>query len=149
MEKLIKTIATVLGIGYIPIAQGTFASLAALGIYIIIHNNITLYVLVTSIFIIAGFPVSGRAEAMFNKKDSRKIVIDDFSGMLLALLFIPFRTPYIIIVFVLYRFFDIVKLYPINRLERLPAGWGIMLDDIAAGLYANIILQIIARTITC
>ena len=146
MKKLINTIATFFGIGYIPVAQGTVASLAGLGIYLLTYYNITLYVITTSICIIAGFLVCGRAEAYFGKKDPGEIVIDEVAGMLVAYLFIPFRTPYIIVGFILYRLLDITKIYPISKLENLPRATGIMADDLAAGILTNIALQVIIYT---
>ena len=160
MNKLIRGIATVFGIGYIPYAQGTLASLVGLGLYLLIYHCREwldmsygswqlFYMSITGFVIITGFLVSGRAERIFGKKDSQHIVIDEVSGMLLALLFIPFNVFYIGAGFALYRLFDIIKIYPLNRLERLPAGWGIMLDDLAAGLYVTIILQVITRMLIC
>ena len=149
MKRLTKIIATVFGIGYFPIAQGTLAGLAGVGLYLLIRNNTFIYLAVLSIILIVGFIVSGKAERIFAEKDSRKIVIDDFSGILIAYLFIPFVTHYIIIGFLIYRMLDIIKLYPINKLEKLPSGWGIMLDDIVAGLYTNLILQVIAKIALC
>jgi len=159
MTKLIKTIATVFGIGYLPLAPGTFAALAGLILYIFSHNYefiynvetqnfVSLHYYITTAFILAiGFLVSGRAERIFGQKDSRNIVIDDFAGVFIVYLFIPFKLPYILTGFILYRFFDIIKIYPIKKIESLPGGWGIMLDDIAAGIYANVVLQIISRIV--
>jgi len=149
-HKLVKAIATVFGIGLIPYAQGTLASLAGIGVYMLIHKWPNLaYIAVLAVLTIVGFWASGRAEHIFAKKDSRKIVIDEVCGMLVVLLFIPYNVCYIIGGFILYRIFDIIKIYPLNKLERLPAGWGIMLDDFAAGLYANIILQVATRMFIC
>ena len=111
MKRLTKIIATVFGIGYFPIAQGTVAGLAGVGLYLLIRNNTFIYLAVLSIILIVGFIVSGKAERIFAEKDSRKIVIDDFSGILIAYLFIPFVTHYIIIGFLIYRMLDIIKLY--------------------------------------
>ena len=149
MNKLIKSLATVFGIGYIRFAQGTFASLAGLLLYLLIYTNTTIYYGATALILAVGFLVSGKAEALFKKKDARQIVIDDFAGVFIAYLFIPMRLQYIIIGFFVYRVMDALKLYPINRLERLPRGWGIMMDDIAAGIYANIVLQVLIKIIVC
>jgi len=145
MKKLIKIIATCGGLGYIPFAQGTLASLLGLGVYGLFHNNSFLYLTITCAIVIIGFLVSGPAERFFGIKDSKIIVIDDLSGILIAFTFLHTTVHMIFVGFIIYRIIDISKLYPINKLEKLPSGWGIMLDDIAAGLYTSIILQIITK----
>jgi len=105
-------------------------------------------ILLTLTLIILGFLVSGRAEKIFNKKDARCIVIDEVSGMLLALIFIPYDIKLLILAFILFRILDTLKPYPAGRLENLPASIGIMGDDIVAGLYANVILQVVLRLIS-
>ena len=89
-----------------------------------------------------GFWVSKKAEEEFNAKDPRQVVIDEFSSQLLVFFFIPFSTLNVLVGFFLFRFLDVFKLPPIKKLERLPKGWGIMLDDIAVAIFANLILQI-------
>ncbi|MFD2146419.1 phosphatidylglycerophosphatase A [Mucilaginibacter antarcticus] len=76
-------------------------------------------------------------------KDHSRVVIDELAGMFISLLFVPVTIPYLIAGFVLFRFFDIVKPLYIRRLEALPGGWGVMADDVLAGVYASLILQII------
>jgi phosphatidylglycerophosphatase A len=75
--------------------------------------------------------------------DNGKITIDEAVGMLIALIALPKTLVLIIIAFITFRFFDIVKLFPAGRAERLPRGWGIMMDDVVAGIYANIITQLV------
>jgi phosphatidylglycerophosphatase A len=70
------------------------------------------------------------------------VVIDEIAGMCVSLLFIPVTVGYVAAAFILFRFFDIVKPLYIRRTEKLPKGWGVMLDDVVAGIYANILLQI-------
>lgn len=78
-------------------------------------------------------------------KDARYIVIDEVSGMLLSLLFIPYDIKLVIIAFILFRIFDSLKPFPVSRLEKLEGSLGIMSDDILAGLYTNLIVQVIFR----
>ena len=92
-----------------------------------------------------GFLLTGRAEKIFNKKDARCIVIDEVSGMLLSLIFIPYDVKLVIMAFVLFRILDTLKPFPSGRLERISGSMGIMSDDIVAGLYTNIILQVVLR----
>ncbi|MFN3666624.1 MAG: phosphatidylglycerophosphatase A, partial [Sediminibacterium sp.] len=76
-------------------------------------------------------------------KDSGKVVIDEAAGMMISLLFVPPTLPYIITGFVLFRILDITKPLLIRKTESLPGGWGVMLDDVIAGIYANLLLHTI------
>ncbi|SFA53410.1 Phosphatidylglycerophosphatase A [Pedobacter suwonensis] len=76
-------------------------------------------------------------------KDHNRVVIDEVAGMCITLLLIPLKWQYTLIGLILFRFFDILKPFGIRRLEELPGGWGVMADDVLAGIYANIILQLI------
>ena len=98
-------------------------------------------VLGTLVLIAAGLWSSGKLEAVWGK-DSNRIVVDEVAGMCVSLLWIPIRVEYVLISFLLFRFFDIVKPLFIRRIEKLPAGWGVMFDDLLAGVYANVVLQI-------
>lgn len=96
------------------------------------------FLLITAI----GIWCAGMVEEAWGK-DSSKVVIDEAAGMSLSLLFVPVELKYAIAAFVLFRFFDIAKPLYIRRLEKLPRGWGVMADDLLAGVYSNIIIQII------
>ena len=136
-------IASVFYIGYLPIAPGTLGSLAALIAYYFICNNIIIMAVVILTAIILGFITTGKVEKMFGEKDPGEIVIDEFAGMLISLYRIPPTMGYVVTGFLLFRFFDIVKPKPIKNLEQLKGSLGIMSDDIIAGVYANILLQIV------
>lgn len=82
---------------------------------------------------------------MLNKKDAKCIVIDEVGGMLLSLIFIPHDIKLVIIAFLLFRILDMLKPYPIDALQNLKGSAGIMSDDLVAGLYTNIILQVVLR----
>ena len=90
---------------------------------------------------------AGKVERLSGSKDTRVIVIDEFTGMLLSLYLLPARIGYISSAFLLFRFFDIVKPAPIKRLEKLHGGLGIMLDDLMAAVYTNLVLQFIYRVV--
>lgn len=92
-----------------------------------------------------GTWAAGRMERGWGK-DSEFVVVDEFAGMALALFALPAGWPVVVIAFVLFRYFDIAKPLGIARLERLPGGWGVMADDLLAGLYANLLLQGLVRT---
>jgi phosphatidylglycerophosphatase A len=144
-DFLIKTLSTFFYVGYLPFIPGTFASLAALLLFYLIKDTVLLYLTFTFSLLILGFLISGRAERIFNKKDHRSIVIDEVCGMLLSLLFIPYELKFVVIAFFVFRLMDTVKPYPADRLQDLKGSLGVMSDDIVAGIYTNIILQIVAR----
>lgn len=142
---IIKIISTFFYIGYLPFIPGTFGSIAGILLFYLIKDNLPVYALFTLSLIILGFLVSGEAEKILNKKDAKCIVIDEVCGMLLSLIFIPYNIKTVIIAFLLFRILDSLKPYPAARLQNLKGSRGIMADDIVAGLYTNIILQIILR----
>lgn len=141
-----KLAATVFGIGYLGKGVGTMAAffgcicwyLLWAGAYPPAIPSILLTVAVTALGVWSG----NKVEPLWGKDHSR-VVIDELSGIFISLLFVPVTIPYLLIGFILFRFFDILKPLLIRRLEALPGGWGVMADDVLAGVYANIILQII------
>ncbi|MCL4456156.1 MAG: phosphatidylglycerophosphatase A [Nitrospirae bacterium] len=143
LRFLSKIIATVFFIGYIPFAPGTFGSLAALAfIWIFRPDILTLLAILITIFI-AGVSSSHAVEKDTGIKDGRYIVIDEFAGYLASVIFLPLTAGYLIAAFFLFRFFDILKPPPIRNVEKtFHGGLGIMFDDLLAGIFTNIILQI-------
>ncbi len=141
MTFLIKIIASCFYIGFIPFASGTFGSLFAVAIYSLIYSNIFLYIVVTLLFSLLGFLTCGPADKIFGQRDSKQIVIDEASGLLVVFFLIPPKVSYLVIGFLLYRFFDIIKPYPLGKLEKINGSAGIMLDDIGAAIYTNLLLQ--------
>jgi phosphatidylglycerophosphatase A len=145
MITLHRLICSCLGIGYIQKGSGTVAALiCCVCWYFIFRNgdNYFLQVLITVSITIIGIYSAGKVEAGWGK-DSSKVVIDEVAGMCVSLLIIPVQWKYMITAFVLFRFFDIVKPLFIRRLENLPGGYGVMADDLLAGVYSNIIMLII------
>ena len=142
-DRIYRMIASVFYIGYLPVAPGTLGSLAAFIPYYFICNNAIIMAAVILTAIILGFITTGKVEKMFGEKDPGEIVIDEFAGMLISLYRIPPTMGYVVTGFLLFRFFDIVKPKPIKNLEQLKGSLGIMSDDIIAGVYANILLQIV------
>jgi len=136
-------IASIFYIGYLPVAPGTLGSLAAVLLYYFICRNTIMMSAVILVIIILGFVTSGRVEKIFGEKDPDEIVIDEFAGMLISLYRIPPVMGYVVAGFLLFRFFDIVKPKPISSLEKLNGSLGIMSDDIIAGVYTNIALQVV------
>ncbi len=124
---------------------GTFASIFGIGLFYLIKDNQFIYILVTLALLILGFLVAAKAEEIFARKDAKCIVIDEVVGMLLSLAFIPYDIKLVIIAFILFRILDTLKPYPAGPLENLKGSPGVMADDIVAGLYTNIILQVVLR----
>ncbi len=145
MKYFILIISTGIGIGYLPLAPGTFGSLLAIPIYILLRfNSSFIYGLFLIIFISFSIFISDHAQKYFIKEDDQRIVIDEIAGLLCTFLFLERTFFSILIGFILFRIFDILKPFPIRRLEkRFKGGLGIVLDDIIAGVYANIVIQLI------
>lgn len=142
---IVKTLCTFFYVGYLPFIPGTFASIVGIFLFWLIKDSIFIYTLFILVLLILGFWVSGRAERMLKEKDARCIVIDEVSGMLLALIFIPYDIRIMIIAFFLFRLLDTLKPFPAGRIQSFFGSLGIMGDDIVAGLYTNIILQFVLR----
>jgi len=135
--------STFFGLGYFPLIPGTAASLVGIILYFLLKDNPLIYILTLAVLLILGFLTSGRLEAMLGKKDPSCVVIDEVCGMLLALLFLPYNIKLVIIGFFIFRLLDMLKPFPVGRLERLKGSWGIMLDDLVAGIYTNFVLQVV------
>lgn len=135
-------------LGYSPIAPGTVGTVGAILVYYLLtYLSQPIYFLFLLGFIILSVWVSTEASAAFEKADPGQIVIDEVCGYLVTMFLIPTTILNIVLGFFLFRFFDVLKPTPIRRLEGMHGGLGIVADDIAAGIYANIILQIITRLI--
>ncbi len=145
MKTVIKMMASGLYLGYSPIASGTIGSLLGVLIFLQMYNFPSLYVCVCFLLILLGFLTSGRAEAIYGEKDSRKIVIDEIAGMCIVYLGMQARLWIIVTGFLIYRIFDVMKPPPAKRVEKIKGSAGIMLDDIICAIYANIILQVLTR----
>ena len=140
-----KIIATFFGIGFIGKGSGTVASIAlCLVLYFILQQQLftqTGLLIFTVVVFIAGVFVSTKVESIWGK-DSKMVVIDEVLGMAVSLLFMPVNIITILIGLVVFRLFDIFKPLYIKRTENLKAGWGVMVDDLIAGIYTNIVLQL-------
>jgi len=145
MSQLHKIIATSLGIGYVGKGGGTVAAVFTCVCWYFWHlyfiPSLWLTVGVTLFITLIGI-ISSDAVEPFWGKDDKKVVIDEVAGMCISLLFLPATSAYIVTGLILFRFFDIVKPLYIRKAEKLPGGWGVMFDDVLAGICANILLQI-------
>jgi phosphatidylglycerophosphatase A len=144
MKQINFLIATFFGIGKIPGAPGTWASLASAPLFwfFAIDKPLWQFGLILAVIYFAGVYCSGQYEKQIGEKDPSSVVIDEVLGMGVALFNVPGQWYYAVMALILFRLFDIWKPYPIRRLEQLPGGWGIMTDDLLAGIYANVWIQI-------
>jgi len=140
-------IATGFGSGRVPWAPGTAGSLVALALFWVttLSGPNWIPVVVFALIVVAGFWSAPAAERRLGRKDPGAIVIDEFAGQFLALLALPHSWPVLAAGFGLFRLFDILKPPPARRFEALPGATGIMADDLVAGLYANLLLQLAVR----
>ena len=141
--RVARWVASVCGVGYVPIVPGTFGSLPGLALAILLFRWPWALAVLAAWCIPLAIWAANHAERDGRKKDPRWVVVDETVGMMISMAFV--QGPWIIwpAGFVIFRLFDIVKPYPVGRAERLPGGVGIVMDDVLAGLYTNLILQIL------
>jgi phosphatidylglycerophosphatase A len=142
---MFKLIATVLGIGYVK-GGGTVAAVACCALLYLVRSGGALLHLGPASLLTAGLLALGtlaaqRVEALWGK-DSYRVVIDEVAGMWVGMLLVPITGPRLLVGLVLFRFFDIVKPLFIRKMEQLPGGVGVMMDDVLAGVYTNLLLQV-------
>jgi phosphatidylglycerophosphatase A len=142
-EKMFLIIGSGLGLGYSPIMPGTCGTLLGIPIFYLLKENNIGFIIFTLILFFIGISASNFISIKFKQKDPSFIVIDEIVGFLIAAMFIEFSILNIALIFVFFRLFDIIKPFPIKKLEKLSLGWGVMSDDVLAGIYANIIVRII------
>jgi len=138
MKILAKVLATFFGLGLAPVLPGTVASAATTLLFVFLLRGLSapLYVLLVVLLFFVGVAVSKIAADELGRPDPGRVVVDEVCGQRIALAFLPPGWVPAGLAFALFRFFDIIKPWPIRRLERLPGGWGIMADDVGAGLVA-------------
>jgi phosphatidylglycerophosphatase A len=137
-------IATGLYSGYLPKAPGTWGSLVGLLLFYLLHTlSLPVYLAVVAGLFIVGFFAAGSAEKILDSKDPGIIVIDEIVGMLITMIAVPATPLTLALGFILFRIFDITKPFPVNFFDqRFHGGLGIMLDDVVAGIYSLIVLQL-------
>jgi phosphatidylglycerophosphatase A len=146
MRNLVLFLATGAGSGYAPVASGTFGSGVGLILYALLARMpLPGYFVAVVATTAVGTWAADRAEAFFGRKDDGRITIDEIAGMLLSLMALPVRLDVVLVGFLLFRLFDIVKVPPARACERLRGGIGVMADDLVAGIYANLVGQVIWR----
>ena len=148
MNYFIVILATGFGAGYSPIAPGTLGTLLAIPIYYFLSEmSFPLYELTLITFFFLSSWISERAEKYLGRRDDPRIVIDEMMGFFITMLWVTKAPFFILVGFILFRFFDILKPFPIRRFEKVRGGFGVVLDDVMAGIYANIILHVLYNII--
>ena len=144
--RLARLLATWFGAGDLPGAPGTWGSLAALPFAVLIVLVGGQYLL--AVFVLIAFVIgvwgSGKLATFHRLEDPQRVVIDEVAGQWLAILPVALDWHYYLVAFLLFRFLDITKPWPLKKLEAMPGGLGIMADDIGAGVYAGILTWLIA-----
>ena len=136
---------SVFGIGFIPIASGTFGSLAGLIIgYALNLINYNLFFIMIPILFILGVIASNKYQKLTGEKDSSVIVVDEVVGQLIAMMFVMDNLILVFISFIIFRIFDIFKPWPASYADtKMSGGLGVMLDDVFAGIYAAILICLV------
>ena len=131
--------------GFAPIAPGTAGSIVAIPLYLALSGlPAFLFVITVVAFLFMATWFCGVAQVIFQKKDSRQIVIDEIGGFLVTMSFLP-RTPlYVVSGFILFRILDVAKPFPANRLEAMEGGYGVVADDVIAGMTACLLFLALA-----
>jgi phosphatidylglycerophosphatase A len=143
MKRLGVAVATAGGAGYFPFAPGTVGSAIGLVIYWAVQSwSPAAQAAVIAVIVVAGLWAGGVAAAHFGREDPGHVIIDEVAGQLLALMATAATGWGLFLGFVLFRILDIVKPWPARQFERFPRGYGIMADDLMAGVYANVLLRI-------
>jgi len=143
-DRAVLFVATGFFIGTVPFAPGTFGSLIGLPVcFLLSRLNFLLSVICILVFILFAIGIASAAEKILKQKDAGEIVIDEIAGLIVTFIGIPFTLKTVIVGFIIFRAFDILKPFPIRLLEKKVAGGpGVVLDDVLAGLYGNLILRL-------
>lgn len=143
-EKLITFLATGFYSGLSPFAPGTVGTLVGVLICLLCQPmSWILRLLFVLVLLALSFYVAGQAEKFYQKKDDQRIVIDEIIGLQITMLPVAINGLNLCVSFVLFRIFDILKPFPARNLQELPGGWGVVADDVAAGIYAAAVLWLL------
>ena len=149
LKRIVIFLATGCYVGYSPVVPGTTGTLAAIPIYFLLSHLSPLYylaILLGSIYV--AIWASDRAEVILQSRDCRHIVIDEMVGFLVTMFIVPPTWRNILLGFFIFRALDIIKPFPIRALEeRVRGGYGVVLDDIIAGIYGNLIIHVLRFTV--
>ena len=151
-DEAARCLASFFYLGYSPVASGTVGALGGVVVFLLLKLLVPRwfqrpppagYFLFLAVFFLIGVFSAGRGERLWKQKDASFIVIDEAFSFFLTMFLLPARPGIMIIGFLLNRVFDVRKPFPCSYLEGLPGGWGVMLDDVVAGIYSNVLLHLI------
>ena len=144
-ERAVLFVATGFFIGTVPFAPGTFGSLIGLPVcFLLSRLNLLQSVIYILVFILFAIGIASAAEKILKQKDPGQIVIDEIAGLMVTFAGLPFNLKTALAGFIIFRVFDILKPFPIRILERrVGGGTGVVLDDVLAGVYGNLILRLV------
>lgn len=148
-HQIIRILASGFGAGYIPVAPGTFGSLLGVVIYYFLRlNSHDWFVKFTIGFALVAIFISHLAEKSFQEKDSQKIVIDELAGLFVCYSFVKFGIYNLVLGFILFRLFDVAKIFPARFVQdKVKGGLGVVGDDLVAGAQAGAVLYFLPQLI--
>ncbi len=143
VDRLARVVATAFGCGYSPVAPGTAGSAAGLLLFgPLAALAWPCQLAAAAVLFLVGSLAAGRVAHLVGAKDPGIVVVDEVVGQWVTLVALPFTPAIALLGFLLFRAMDVVKPWPARDLERVPGGWGIMADDVAAGIYAHLALRV-------
>jgi phosphatidylglycerophosphatase A len=145
--RIAELVSTFFYIGYFPVSPGTCASAVACGLLLLMRGHQSALWWVSAVAVAVGLIACLKAKALFKKDDPGCVVIDEVAGMCISLLGVPLEMRWVLPAFFLFRILDIFKPYPASYIESRKGSFGIMGDDIIAGLYTNLIMQFLLRVL--
>lgn len=144
LDSLATVIASGLGLGYSPLAPGTFGAALGVALFWLARDwPLWGHLAGVTVLFFGGTAAADRLARLMGKKDPGRVVIDEVAGMWVSLLLLPFGLRSALLAFLAFRVTDMVKPWPARQMESFPGGWGIMADDMMAGVYANLIVRVI------
>ena len=146
MKRFWLVLATGFGFGYAPVASGTFGTLVGIPVVWLADRYLPPHLLLAAAaFVLAvGIKAADVAEAHYGKSDDGRIVIDEILGYMMTMYLVPVTWQSLVWAFFVFRFFDIVKIWPARNIDRhMKGGAGVMLDDLAAGVYSCMVMHVL------
>ncbi|MBF0421539.1 MAG: phosphatidylglycerophosphatase A [Magnetococcales bacterium] len=145
LDQITLQVATLGGIGQSPVAPGTMGTMASLPlVYLVMQGGLAWHLWVLGGVVVIGTWAAHRAAFLLGRDDPSEVVVDELAGMLLTMVGLPLDWVWLFVGFCAFRLFDIWKPWPVSWIDRtLPGGWGIMADDLAAGVYARLLVTVL------
>lgn len=144
-HKIVRCLASGFGLGYVPVAPGTFGTVFGTALFFLLRyqfpHSVEWFVRFSMVVAALSFGIAHLAEKSYGRKDSQHIVIDEIAGVLVCYMFLPYSTFNLVMGFILFRLFDVAKIFPARWCQdNLPGGFGVVADDLVAGAQGGLIL---------